>query len=107
MQPLAPGVLGISKTPWVFGQLVNSRSFFSKPENLVFDIHGNLGKHLKPFDHTILAHWLGLGVRRQIIHVVFTKRMCLRENCLRIEPNISLATIIIIIVCGTGRPDGR
>ena len=28
MQPLAPDVLGISKTPWVFGQLVNSRRFF-------------------------------------------------------------------------------
>ena len=28
MQQLAPDVLGISKTPWVFGQLVNSRRFF-------------------------------------------------------------------------------
>ena len=28
MQPLAPDYLGISKTPWVFGQLVNNRRFF-------------------------------------------------------------------------------
>ena len=47
MQPLTPDVFGISKTPWIFGQLVNSRRFFSKPENLFVDIHGNLGKHLK------------------------------------------------------------
>ena len=62
MQQLAPDVLGISKTPWVFGQLVNSRRFFSKPKNLFFDIHGNLGKHLKSFDHALAEPWLGLGV---------------------------------------------
>ena len=28
MQPLSTDVLGISKTPWVFGQLVNSWRFF-------------------------------------------------------------------------------
>ena len=60
MQPLAPDVFGISKTPWVFGQLVNSQRFFSKPENLFFDINGNLGKHLKPFDHALAWPWLGL-----------------------------------------------
>ena len=60
MQPLAPDVLGISKTPWVFGQLVNSRRFFSKPDNLFFYIHGNLGKHLKWFGHKLGRHWWGL-----------------------------------------------
>ena len=60
MQPLAPDVLGISKNPWVFGQLVNSRRLFSKPGNLFFDIHNNLGKHLKPFDHALAKSWLAL-----------------------------------------------
>ena len=61
MQPLAPDVLGISKTPRVFGQLVNSRRFF-KTGKSIFDIHGNLGKHLKPFDHALAEPWLGLAV---------------------------------------------
>ena len=60
MQPLAPDVLGISKTPWVFGQLVNSRRFFSKPEKLLFDIHGNLGKLLKGFGHAYGWLWCRL-----------------------------------------------
>ena len=64
MQPLAPDVLEISKTPWVFGQLVNSRRL--KPENLVLDIHDNLGKHLKPFDHALAVPWLGLGATAQL-----------------------------------------
>ena len=61
MQPLAPDVLGISKTPWVFGQLVNSRRFFLNRKIYFFYIHGNLGKHLKPFDHALAEPWLGLG----------------------------------------------
>ena len=65
MQPLAPDVFGISKTQWVFGQLVNSRRFFSKPENLFVDIHGNLGKHLKPFDHALAKPWLGFANNKQ------------------------------------------
>ena len=48
----------------VFGQLVNNRRFFSKPEDLFFDIQGNLGKHLKPFDHALAWPWLGLGCFR-------------------------------------------
>ena len=67
MQPLAPDVLGISKTPWVFGQLVYSRRFFSKPDDLFFDIQGNLGKHLKWFDHAYGWLWCRLDLNLRIV----------------------------------------
>ena len=34
-----------------------AEGFFQNRDNLFFDIHGILGKHLKPFDHKIGPHW--------------------------------------------------
>ena len=73
MQPLAPDVPRISKTPWVFGQLVNSRRFLSKPENLIFDIHCSLGKHLKWFDHASGELWWPLGCLAAWLHGQFLR----------------------------------
>ena len=38
-----------------------AEGFFKKPEILFFDIHGYLGKHLKPFDHVLAKPWLALA----------------------------------------------
>jgi len=40
---------------------------FFKPEILFVDIHGYLGKHLKPFDHALAKPWLALVCKTQAI----------------------------------------
>ena len=55
--------------PWNFQNPMGFRStskiaegFFFKTGKSIFDIHGNLGKHLKPFDHALAEPSLGLGL---------------------------------------------
>ena len=57
MQPLAWNF----ENPMGFRTTSKLAEGFFKPDNLFFDIHGILGKHLKPFDHKIGPHWWGLA----------------------------------------------